>query len=145
MTTRRGGRPSHVRPRPPSTGRPAPQRVRVPQPDAYRLRQARGLDKRRRGLPLPARLLLVLAVVALGGAVYGTATGSIGSLVRALGTSLAGFVGEITATPTPSSTPLIIADAPIIATPSEPYTNQPRADLEVSVPIEVIGDPGVNI
>ena len=145
MPTRRDGRASHVRPRPPSTGRPTPQRVRVPAPDAYRLKQARGLDKRRRGLPLPAKVLLVVAVVALGGAVYATATGGIGSLVRALGTSMSGFVERLTATPVPSSTPLIIAGAPLIASPTEPYTNQPRADLEVTVPDEYVGDPEVHV
>jgi hypothetical protein len=117
----------------------------VPAPDAYRLKQARGLEKRRRGLPLPARVLLLVAVVALGGAVYATATGGIGSLVRALGASLSGFVGEITATPAPSSTPIIIAGAPVISSPTEPYTNQPLADLEVTVPDEYVGDPGVHV
>ena len=145
MPTRRDGRASHVRPRPPSTGRPTPQRVRVPAPDAYRLKQARGLDRRRRGLPLPARVMLIVAVVALGGAVYATATGGIGSLVRALGTSLSGFVDELTATPLPSSTPIVIAGAPVIASPTEPYTNQPRADLEVTVPDDYVGDPGVHV
>jgi hypothetical protein len=145
MPTRRDGRSSHVRPRPPSTGRPATQRVRVPVPDAYRLKQRRGLAGRRRGLPLPARVLLVVAVVALGGAVYVTATGGIGSLVHALGTSLSGFVDNLTATPTPSSTPLVIADAPVIASPTEPYTNQPRADLEVTIPGEYVGDPDVRV
>jgi hypothetical protein len=143
MPTRRDGRGSHVRPRPPSTGRPTPQRVRVPAPDAYRLKQPRGMGRRRRGLPLPARLLLVVAVVALGGVVYATATGGIGSLVRVLGSSLSGFVDDITATLSPSSTPLIVADAPSIASPSEPYTNQPIADLEVTIPSEYVGDPEV--
>ncbi|TAJ99969.1 MAG: hypothetical protein EPO36_10345 [Chloroflexota bacterium] len=145
MPTRRDGRSSHVRPRPPSTGRPTPQRVRVPVPDAYRLKQPRGIAGRRRGLPLPARILLVAAVVVLGGAVYVTATGGIGSLVNALGSSLSGFVDELTATPTPSSTPIVIADAPVIASPTEPYTNQPRADLEVTVPDEYVGDPEVRV
>ena len=145
MPTRRDGRASHVRPRPPSTGRPTPQRVRVPAPDAYRLKQARGLERRRRGLPMPAKVMLIVAVVALGGAVYATSTGGIGSLVRALGTSLSGFVDELTATPLPSSTPIVIAGAPVIASPTEPYTNQPRADLEVTVPDEYVGDPGVHV
>ncbi|MEW5992510.1 MAG: Ig-like domain-containing protein [Chloroflexota bacterium] len=117
----------------------------MPVPDAYRLKQPRGLSARRKGLPLPARVVLVVAVVALGGAVYVTATGGIGSLVRALGTSLSGFVDELTATPTPSSTPIIVADAPIITLPPEPYTNQPRADLEVIVPDEYVGDPQVRV
>jgi hypothetical protein len=101
------------------------------------------MDRRRRGLPLPARVLLVVAVFALGGVVYATATGGIGSLVRVLGSSLSGFVDDITATPTPSSTPLIVADAPVIASPTEPYTNQPTADLDVTLPDEYVGDPDV--
>ncbi len=145
MPTRRDGRSSHVRRRPPSTGRPAPQRVRVPTPDAYRLKQARGLGRRRRGLPLPARALLAVAVIALGGAIYATATGGIGTLVRALSTSLTGIVDQITATPTPSSTPLVIAGGPVIASPAEPYTNQPRADLDVTIPNEYVGDPEVRV
>ncbi|MBI2776133.1 MAG: hypothetical protein HYX57_02540 [Chloroflexi bacterium] len=145
MTTRRGGRSSHVRPRAPSTGRPAAQRVRVPAPDAYRLKQAKGLDKRRRGIPLPARLLLVVAVAALGFAVFSTATGGIGSLVRALGSSLTGFVDNITATPKPSATPIVIAGAPTIASPAEPYTNQPIADLEVTIADNLVGDPAVRV
>lgn len=145
MPTRRDGRASHVRPRPPSTGRPAPQRSRVPAPDAYRLKQARGLDRRRRGLPMPARLLLVVAVVALGGAVFASATGGIGSLVRAFGTSLSGFVDDISATPVPSASAVVIADAPVIASPTEPYTNQPQVDLEVTVPDEYVGDPAVRV
>jgi len=145
MPTRRDGHTSHVRPRPPSTGRPTPQRVRAPAPDAYRLRQPRGIAARRRGLPLPARILLVVAIVALGGAVYLTATGGIGSLVRALGTSLSGLVDELTATPTPSSTPVVVFDAPVIASPAEPYTNQPRADLEITLPDEYVGDPDVRV
>ncbi|HSO29740.1 MAG TPA: hypothetical protein VLS28_07535, partial [Candidatus Sulfomarinibacteraceae bacterium] len=117
----------------------------MPAPDAYRLKQARGLDRRRRGLPLPARLLLVVAVVVLGGAVFVTATGGIGSLVGALGTSLVGFVDDISATPVPSSSAIVIADAPVIASPTEPYTNQPLVDLEVTIPDEYVGDPAVRV
>ena len=145
MPTRRGSHESHVRPRPPSTGRPAPQRTRVPAPDAYRLRQARGLDKRRAGIPLPARLLLVVAVVALGFAVFMTATGGIGSLVSALGTSLAGVVNRVTATEQPSATPVVLAGTPTIASPTEPYTNLGTADLEINVPSEFVGNPTVRI
>jgi hypothetical protein len=87
----------------------------------------------------------VVAVVALGGAVLATATGGIGSLVRALGTSLSGFVGSISTTPGPSSTPVVIAGAPAIAAPAEPYTNQPRADLEVTIPQEYVGHTDVRV
>ena len=145
MPTRRGSHESHVRPRPPSTGRPAPQRNRVPAPDAYRLRRARGLDKRRPGIPLPARLLLVFAVVALGFAVFMTATGGIGALVNALGTSLAGVLNRVTATEQPTATPVVLAATPTIASPTEPYTNLGTADLEINVPAEFVGNPTVRI
>ena len=140
MPTRRGSHASHVRPRPPSTGRPTPQRVRVPAPDAYRLRQARGLESRRRGMPLPARLMLMLAVVALGVAVFMSATGGLGPLVGSIGSSLSGLVSRITATPLPSATPVVVTGAPTIAAPAEPYTNLETADLQVSVPVEYVGN-----
>jgi len=140
MPTRRGSRPSHVRPRPPSTGRPSPQRQRVPAPDAYRLKQARGLDGRRRGVPLPARLLLLVAVIALGAVVFTTATGGLGSLVGALGSSVASVVDRITATPQPSATQLVVTDSPVIASPTEPYTSQSAVDLEITVPESLVGD-----
>jgi hypothetical protein len=66
-------------------------------------------------------------------------------MVRALGTSLSGFVTDIGATNAPSSTPTVIAGAPAIASPTEPYTNQPRADLEVTIPDEYVGNPEVRI
>lgn len=145
MPTRRGGHESHVRPRPPSTGRPAPQRNRVPAPDAYRLRRARGLDGRRTGIPLPARLLLFVALVALGFAVFMTATGGLGPLVSSLGTSLSGIVGRVTATEQPSATPVVLASTPTIASPTEPYTNLGTADLEINVPSEFVGNPTVRV
>ena len=145
MPTRRGGHESHVRPRPPSTGRPAQQRVRVPAPDAYRLKQARGLENRRRGMPLAARLLLVAAIVALGGVVLVTATGGLGTLVGALGSSLSGLVARIAATPQPSATQVVVSGAPTIASPAEPYTNLPSVDLQVNVPIEFAGNSAAHI
>lgn len=145
MPTRRGSHTSHVRPRPPSTGRPAPQRVRVPAPDAYRLRQARGLDSRRRGMPLAARLMLVVAIVALGAVVLMTATGGLGPLVGALGSSMSGFVNRITETPRPSATQVVVSGTPTIAAPAEPYTNLGTADLEISVPIDIVGNSAAHI
>ena len=145
MPTRRGSHASHVRPRPPSTGRPAQQRVRVPPPDAYRLRQARGLENRRRGIPTPARALLVLAIVVLGAAVFLTATGGLGTLVGALGSSFSGFVSRIIVTPQPSATQVVVTGAPTIASPSEPYTNLGTADLQVNVPVEFAGRTSAHI
>lgn len=138
MTTRRG-RPNHVRPRPPSSGRPKP-RPRVTSPDPYRLRVPRGLDARRKVLPLPARLLLALAVVALGAAVLLTATGGIPKVVNLIGASFSGFIKSVSATPSPSPSVVVIDGAPTIAAPPEPYSNQPRVDLQVTLPPSVVGN-----
>ncbi|MBI3744997.1 MAG: hypothetical protein HY264_00425 [Chloroflexi bacterium] len=145
MPTRRGSHTPHVRPRPPSTGRPAAQRARVPAPDAYRLKQARGLSSRRRGMPMPARILLALAIVALGAAVLMTATGGIGKLVGVLGSSMSGVVNRITATTQPSATQIVISGAPTIVAPTEPYTNLGTADLEINVPAAFVGNTAAHV
>src|SRR4051812_49525707 len=69
---RRGA--SHVRPRPPSSGRPV-QPVRAAAPDRRRIREYRGLDGRRRGVPLATRTVLTLAVVALAAGAFLPRTG----------------------------------------------------------------------
>jgi hypothetical protein len=135
----RSGRVSHVRPRQPSgQGRREP--LRVPAPDSHRLRRERGLDERRTRMPLPSRLLLAVAVVALAGVVLLTAGGTVGSLVKALGTSLGGLLDGLTATPTPSASVIVVADSPVIASPREPYTNTAEADLVVTIPRDAAGD-----
>jgi len=144
MTFRRAGRPSHVRPRPPSTGRPAPVKVR-PRPVATSRIPTHRRIERTNGLPLVARLLFVVAVVALGAVVLYTATGGLGRAVVALGSSLDGFIGGLTATPSPRATVAPISDAPVLAAPDEPYTNQPKVDLVVTVPPDVVGDAGTKI
>jgi bacillopeptidase F len=112
----------------------------VPAPDAYRLKQARGLDGRRRGIPLPTRILLVAAVALLGAVTFLTVSGGIGSLVGALGSSFSGLVGRVTSTPVPSATDVVVADAPVIASPTEPYTNQTSVDLELTIPAAYVGE-----
>jgi hypothetical protein len=134
----RRGRTSHVRPRPPVSDRPA-KRARVAAPDPYRLRVQKGVAGRRRGLALPARALLTVSVVALGVAVLLTATGSVGKLVSALGSSFSGIIGQISATSTPARASVGPLDAPLVATPSEPYTNQAQVDLQISLPVSVVG------
>jgi len=89
--------------------------------------------------------MLVLAVSALGVAVFMTATGGIGPLVESIGSSLSGVVSRISATPRPSATPVIVTGAPTIAAPAEPYTNLDTADLQVSVPIEYVGNKSAHL
>jgi len=91
-------------------------------------------------LPLPFRLLFGVGVIALGAGVLFVANGGIGRVAEAVGSSFAGFVEDLTSTPAPSATPLVIADAPLLAEPSEPYTNEPTVDLVGQVPAELAGD-----
>lgn len=140
MTTRRGS--SHVRPRPPSSGR---QPVKVAAPDRRRVRTYRGLDARRKRPPLATRTLMVLSVLVLAGAAFVAASGGIGPLLSTLGAGFTSAFGRLTATPLPSATDLIPTDAPRIASPAQPYTNVERVDLSVSVPVEVVGDPGAKV
>jgi hypothetical protein len=97
-------------------------------------------ERSKRTLPLPARLLLGVAVAALGVVVFAAATGGIGSLVSALGSSFGNFFGDILATPSPSATGVIVVDSPIITPPTEPYTNQTSVDLDISLPEAVAGN-----
>lgn len=143
MTSPRG-RTSHVRPRPPSTGRPS-KPVRVARPDTQRVRQHRGIDARRRRLPLPTRLLLGLSVVALGGAVFLTATGGLGPIVATLGSGFGSAIGKLTATAVPSESIVVATNSPIIAQPESAWTNQAQVNLKVTVPSDALGDTNAKV
>jgi hypothetical protein len=136
MTTRRTSA-AHVRPRAPSSGRSA-QPVRVQKPDTYRVRQHRGIDSRRRALPLPTRLLLVLSVLALGGAVFLTASGGIGPAISTLGAGFSSAFGRIIATPVPHASVIVATSSPIITAPASPYSRDKTVDLEITVPADVV-------
>lgn len=109
------------------------------------MKRAKGLKRRRGGTPRLVRLILVVALVVLGGFVVTTAAGGIGTLVGALQASMSGFVGKLTTTPEPSATHFIVSDAPLIAPPFEPYTGQPTVDLLVTVPSIALGNSGARL
>jgi hypothetical protein len=136
MSSSRGR--SQVKPRRPSTGRPRTT-IKAPAPAKDRVRSHRGLDGRRQRLPLASRLVLALAVAALGGTVFLTAVGAIGPLVGSLGSTLDGAIGKLTATAQPSTAEVVATNSPIIAPPETPYTNQPSATLRIVIPTEVVG------
>lgn len=140
MTTRRG---SHVRPRPSSSGRSQPTKIAAP--DRRRVRTYRGLDARRKRAPLATRTLLALSVVLLAGATFVVASGGMGAIMSTLGAGFAGAFGHLTATPKPSASAYIPTSAPQIASPAQPYTNAKTIELQVSVPREVVGDPGARV
>jgi hypothetical protein len=87
------------------------------------------------------RLVLVGAIVVLGAAVFSTATGGLGRVAGLLGASVGGFIDDISATPSPSPTEVIVSDSPLIAGPTdgEPYTNVAAVDLVLTVPADVVG------
>ena len=138
VQTRRRGRPSQVRPRPPSTGRPAPVRVRPVAPTSTRLAPHRRIE-RRRGLPIVIRLALVVGVVALGGLVLWTAGGGLSFVAASLGGTFGGIVDDLTATRAPTSTPTVIADAPTVVAPAEAYTRAETVDVSVMIPAAIAG------
>jgi hypothetical protein len=140
MTTRRG---SHVRPRPPSSGRS--QAVKVAAPDRRRVRSYRGIDARRKRAPLATRTVLAASVVVLAGAAFLVASGGIGPMLSTLGAGFANAFGHLTATPLPSATAFIETDSPRITPPLQPYTNVETVELQVSIPVEVVGDPGAKV
>jgi hypothetical protein len=111
----------------------------VPAPSVQRVRQHRGIESRRRGLPILSQALLTLSVVALIVVVFLTAGGAIGPLVASLGGTLSGAVGKLVGSPVPSASIVVATDAPIIAAPERPVTNDPTADLVVTVPVATVG------
>ena len=86
-----------------------------------------------------ATVLAAAALVAL--VVLYVGAGGVSVVARTLGSTITSFVEGVTATPTPSTTPLTVAEAPTIESPAEPYTNQNQVDLSVTVPSRLAGSP----
>lgn len=146
MDSRRRTRPSQVRPRPPSNGRPAPARPRPVAPSPTRLARHRQLE-RRRDIPLVAKALLALAIVALGATIVWVGSGGIGPLVAGVAQGFGGFVGrigDVVASGSPTPAP-VISDAPVIVAPDNPYTNSETADITITLPQAVIGQDGYTV
>lgn len=140
MSARRD-RPSQVRRRPPSTGRPRqlpppPRHPVVPRTVGARARAPA------RGMPLPARVALLVAIGALAVVVVATVAGALPRVVSAIGATLGGFTGQALATPVPSETLPPIPASPTLAAPAGPYTNQPTVTLSGTVPLDVVGRAG---
>lgn len=91
-------------------------------------------------MPIPIRLALVVAVIALGAGVLYVGAGGLSKAAGAVSSSLAGVMDDLVATPVPSPSELLISDAPLLESPDEPYTNQPDVDLVMTVPAALAGD-----
>ncbi len=57
-----------------------------------------------------------------------------------IGSTVGGFVTNVTSTPSAKASIAVLTDAPTIKQPPEPYTTEPTVDLVVSVPEELQGD-----
>lgn len=77
--------------------------------------------------------------MAMGAGVLYVALGGIRTVTGGLGSTVAGFVDDVTATPTPTPKVEVVSDAPLLAPPEEPYTNQAKVDLVVTVPAALVG------
>ena len=91
-------------------------------------------------MPVVFRLLLAVAVVALGVGVLYVGAGGLSRVAGAVGSSFGGFVDELIATPMPSASDIPISDAPLLEPPAEPYTSEKDVDLLVTVPATLVGD-----
>jgi hypothetical protein len=140
MATRRGARPNHVRPRPPSGGRATPVKIQRRAPASGRL-SGHGPVRRSRGIPVVGRVALGAGVIAVAVLVLYVGAGGVGFVAGALGNTITSFVRGVTATPVPSPTAPTVAEAPSIESPTEPYTNQSQVDLVVTVPSRLAGNP----
>ncbi len=143
MEPRRGGRPSQVSPRKPSTGRPTPKRVRPVAPSAARLSRHRTIE-RRRGLPPGAQILLGAGIVLLSVVVLFAGAGKVGPMLAAAVRSLGGLASGVVL-PSESATPLpsgAISDAPVILAPDQPSTNNAAVQITLKVPGSVAGQTG---
>lgn len=140
MATRRGTRPNHVRPRPPSGGRPTPVKARPRAPSQSRL-SVHAPIRRSRGIPLIGRLALGAGVLAVAVLVLYVGAGGLSVVAGALGGTITNFVQGVTATPVPSVLAPTAPEAPAIESPTEPYTNEAQADLTVTVPSRIAGNP----
>lgn len=94
---------------------------------------------------MPFQLLAGVAVIALGVGVLLVANGGLGKVAAAIGTTFNGFVTDITKTPAPSAPDPVVADAPTLEAPDEPYTNVSTVDLVGTVPAAVVGSPDSRI
>ncbi len=92
-----------------------------------------------------ARLALIAVVAALGVGVLYVGMAGFGKAASGLGSAVGGFIGNVTATPTPITSIAPITDAPALSLPVEPYTAESTVDLQVTVPQALRGSTDYKI
>jgi hypothetical protein len=93
-------------------------------------------------MPFIGRLIMALALVALGLGVFYVGMSGIGAVVGAVGSTVGGFVDSVTATPSPTPSFAQVSDAPTVKAPEEPYTGAATTDLTVTVSSDVVEEDG---
>ncbi len=96
-------------------------------------------------MPLIARLGFIVVVAALGVGVLYIGINGLGIVAGSIGSTLSGFMSDVTSTPSPVPSVAEITDPPSIAQPPEPYTTLDTVDLEVSVQPGLAGNPDYRI
>ena len=92
-----------------------------------------------------ARLGLLAAVVVLGVGIVVVGARGLGGVAGGIGSTLGGFVDNVTSTPPPRASIIPLTIAPTLKQPTEPYTSEKTVDLEVTVPADLVGDPNHRI
>ena len=85
------------------------------------------------------RVALVAAVLALSAGVLFIGVNGFGIVAGGIGSTLGGFVSDVTSTPSPRPVVAVISDPPSLEQPGEPYTAESTADLVVTVPAGLAG------
>jgi Glucodextranase, domain B len=119
--------------------------VKAAAPDRRRVRQHPGLSARKRGAPLVLRTGMALTVILLAAGIFLLASGGIGPALTALAGGFTTAFNRLVATPVPTAVDLPPTDSPRIQSPAQPYTNEASIDLDVSVPVSVLGEPNAKI
>jgi Glucodextranase, domain B len=96
-------------------------------------------------MPIILRIAFIAAVAALGIGVLYIGINGIGTVIGSVGSTVSGFVTDVTSTPSPAPSVAVVADAPSIEQPAEPYTSATKVDLVVTVPPGLDGDPNLRI
>ena len=69
------------------------------------------------------------------------ANGGLGKIATAVGSTVSGFVTDLTSTPVPSASDPVVADAPTLEAPDEPYTRDKSIDLVGTIPAAIANQP----
>lgn len=137
MMSRRG-RPSQVRPRPPSSGKPRPASPTPRRPITQRIPPPRGAETPR-GLPIAAKAALGVSVLALVAVVLFTIMGALPGIVATVGGAVSGIAGAVVPSLSPSATLAVVPVSPVLDAPAQASTNQPSVTVTGSVPASVAG------